>query len=80
MTGEQVIKGYALWHRIELCKKDLSKLKSYEGNKKWIGYGQDQAHCNELSLNDVQFDAVINTLKAIKEAELEQLEKQLKEL
>lgn len=80
MTGEQVIKGYALWHRIELCKKDLDKLKSYEGNKRWIGYGQDKGHGHDLSVNTDQFDTVMNLLKALKTQELEHLEKQLENL
>ena len=80
MTEDQVKKGQQILHNIEKCNKQLRELRIYGGNKWWIGYGHDKTHSNELNVNTSQFEKIMNLMEQLKKEELEQLEKQLKEL
>ena len=79
MDSERLAELNEIEYRISVTKKQIKGIESYSGNKWFIGYGQDKAHCTSLSVNEEEFDLIMGFILRYKKAKLEGLKKEFKE-
>lgn len=79
MDKERLAELKEMNYQIDVTEQDIKEIRSYNGNKWFIGYGQDKAHCRSLSVNEEEFDLTMGFILRYKEGKFEGLKKEFKE-